>query len=113
MAKRFSRAEAETLYERLAAARPDARTELEFKNPFTLLVAVVLSAQATDRGVNRATKDLFKKADSPQKMLALGEAGLAEHLKTIGLWRAKTKNVIALSKALIEHHGGKVPGERD
>ncbi|MGH6951592.1 MAG: endonuclease III, partial [Vitreimonas sp.] len=86
--------------------------ELEYLNPYTLLVAVVLSAQATDKGVNRATSPLFKIADTPAKMLQLGEAGVAEYIKTIGLWRNKAKNVIALSNALIESHGGKVPRER-
>jgi endonuclease III len=111
--KPLTRKDAETLYEKLAAARPDPRTELDYINPFTLVVAVALSAQATDKGVNRATKDLFKIADTPAKMVALGEDGLAQHIKTIGLWRNKTKNVIALSKALIENHGGEVPHDRE
>jgi len=113
MGKRLTKAKAEQLYARLAATRPDPRTELEYTNPYTLLVAVVLSAQATDKGVNRATGPLFQIAETPQKMLALGEAGVAEHIKTIGLWRNKAKNVIALSQALIEHHGGAVPRERE
>ena len=113
MPKRLTRAEAEQMYERLAAARPDPHTELDFVNPFTLLVAVVLSAQATDRGVNRATKDLFAIADTAAKMQALGENGLAAHIKTIGLWRNKAKNVIALSHALIAHYGGEVPNNRE
>lgn len=112
MPRRLTRAEAAEIYSRLSAERPDPRTELDYTNPFTLLVAVVLSAQATDKGVNRATKDLFAIADTPEKMLTLGEAGLAAHIKTIGLWRNKTKNVIALSQALIEQHHGKVPGDR-
>jgi endonuclease-3 len=101
------------LYERLSKARPDPQTELVYTNPFTLLVAVVLSAQATDAGVNRATKDLFRIADTPAKMAALGEHGLAKYVKTIGLWRNKAKNVIALSKLLIERHGSEVPHDRD
>jgi endonuclease-3 len=112
VAKRLTKAKAEQLYKRLAETRPDPRTELEYVNPYTLLVAVVLSAQATDKGVNRATGPLFQIADTPAKMLRLGEAGLAEHIKTIGLWRNKAKNVIALSKALVELHNGEVPRER-
>jgi endonuclease-3 len=100
-------------YRRLAAARPDPATELAYKNPYTLLVAVVLSAQATDTGVNKATARLFEIADSPQKMLALGEAGLKEHIKTIGLFNTKAKNVIALSHLLLERHGGECPRARD
>lgn len=113
MAKRLTKAKAEALYARLAAIRPDPKTELDYVNPYTLLVAVVLSAQATDRGVNRATAPLFKKADTAKKMLKLGEAGLAEHIKTIGLWRNKAKNVIALSQALVDKHGGEPPRDRE
>jgi endonuclease-3 len=113
VAKRLTKAKAEQLYARLAEIRPDPRTELDYVNPYTLLVAVVLSAQATDKGVNRAAAPLFKVADTPAKMLKLGEAGVAEHIKTIGLWRNKARNVIALSKALVEQHGGEVPRERD
>ncbi|MEZ5994243.1 MAG: endonuclease III [Hyphomonadaceae bacterium] len=113
MAKRLTRAKAAELFERLAQIRPSPRTELDYTNPYTLLVAVVLSAQATDKGVNRATAPLFKIADTPAKMLRLGEGGLAEHIKTIGLWRNKAKNVIALSEALIAKHGGQVPSQRD
>lgn len=113
MAKRLTKAQAETLFARLAEIRPNPRTELDYANPYTLLVAVVLSAQATDKGVNRATKELFRIADTPQKMLKLGEAGLAQHIQTIGLWRNKAKNVIALSRALIDQHGGEVPRERN
>lgn len=112
MVKRLTKAKAEQLYARLAEIRPEPRTELEYANPYTLLVAVVLSAQATDKGVNRATGPLFKIADTPAKMLELGEAGVAQHIKTIGLWRNKAKNVIALSRALIEQHGCEVPRER-
>ena len=104
---------AEAAFERLAAANPEPKGELVAANPFTLLVAVVLSAQATDASVNRATKPLFALADTPEKMAALGEEALAEKIKTIGLYRAKARHVIALSKALIEHYGGEVPPARD
>jgi endonuclease-3 len=113
MAKRLTKAKAEALYARLAEIRPDPRTELEYVNPYTLLVAVVLSAQATDKGVNKATKALFRVADTPVKMLKLGEEGLAKHIQTIGLWRNKAKNVIALSRALLVHHDSEVPRERE
>ncbi len=112
MARRLTKAQAERLYRRLAEVRPEPRTELEYTNPYTLLVAVVLSAQATDTGVNRATRDLFQIADTPKKMLKLGEVELAKRIQTIGLWRNKAKNVVALSQALIEHHGGEVPRDR-
>jgi len=111
--KRLTKAKAEELYARLAQVRPDPRTELEYKSPYTLLVAVVLSAQATDKGVNRATGPMFQIADTPAKMLKLGEEGVADHIKTIGLWRNKAKNVIALSQALIDQHGGEVPHDRE
>ena len=97
----------------LADDRPDPKTELDFVNPYTLVVAVALSAQATDVGVNKATKKLFEIADTPEKMLALGEEGVAQHIKTIGLWRNKAKNVIALSQLLIDEFGGEVPQTRD
>mgnify|MGYP003349221637 CR=1 FL=1 len=96
-------------FERLAAANPHPETELESVNDYTLLVAVVLSAQATDAGVNRATGPLFRKVRTPAQMVALGEKGLVEHIKTIGLFRNKAKNTIALSQLLIERHGGEVP----
>jgi endonuclease-3 len=102
-----------TLFARFADANPDPRGELEYKNPFTLLVAVVLSAQATDAGVNKATKPLFKVADTPAKMLALGEAKLREYIKTIGLYNSKAKNVIKLSGILQKQYDGKVPNSRD
>jgi endonuclease III len=105
-------ARAEAIFERFAAALPEPKGELEYVNNFTLLVAVVLSAQATDVGVNKATRALFAIADTPQKMLALGEARLSEKIKTIGLYRNKAKNVIALSQALIHDHGGQTPGDR-
>ena len=106
-------ARAAEIFARFAAAMPEPKTELEFRDPFTLLVAVVLSAQATDVGVNKATRGLFAIADTPAKMVALGEAGLIERIKTIGLFRTKAKNVIALSQALIREHGGQTPKERD
>ncbi|HWA30375.1 MAG TPA: endonuclease III [Rhizomicrobium sp.] len=113
MARKFTKAEAEEFFARLARQTPHPRTELKYTNPFTLLVAVVLSAQATDKGVNKATESLFKIASTPEKMAALGEKGLLPYIKTIGLYRNKGKNVIALSKALIEQHGSKVPKDRD
>ena len=100
-------------FHRLAAERPNPASELEFINPYTLLVAVVLSAQATDVSVNKATEPLFKIADTPEKMLALGEEKLARYIKTIGLYRTKAKNVIALSRILVERHGGQVPRDRE
>jgi len=100
------------IFRRFAAANPDPQGELQYVNPFTLLVAVVLSAQATDAGVNKATRELFKIADSPKKMLALGEDDVRERIKTIGLYRNKAKNVIALSAKLIAEHGGAVPHDR-
>ncbi|HEY1607174.1 MAG TPA: endonuclease III [Allosphingosinicella sp.] len=106
-------AEVETLYRRLHERTPDPETELDFVNHYTLLVAVVLSAQATDAGVNAATRDLFRTVDTPEKMLALGEEGLKRHIRTIGLFNMKAKNVIALSKALIAEHGSQVPADRD
>lgn len=107
------KAKAEALYAALAADRPDPRTELDYTSPYTLVVAVALSAQATDVGVNKATKGLFAAADTPEKMLALGEAGVAKHIKTIGLWRNKAKNVIALSRMLVDEFDGEVPRTRD
>ncbi len=111
MAKLKGPAAAE-IFRRFAAAAPEPQTELHYKNDFTLLVAVVLSAQATDVGVNKATKALFAVADTPEKMAALGEERLGAHIKTIGLWRAKAKNVIALSKRLLAEHEGNVPADR-
>jgi len=111
--RRFSKAEVAEFYRRLAATRPIPQTELEFINPFTLLVAVVLSAQATDVGVNKATPALFAVADAPAKMLALGEERLTEMIRTIGLFRTKARNIIALSRMLIEQHGGQVPRDRE
>src|ERR1700726_1725531 len=108
----FSKREVAEFYRRLEAPRPIPQTELEFINPFTLLVAVVLSAQATDAGVNKAPPALFALADTPAKMLALGEERIVELIRTIGLFRTKAKNLIALSRMLVEQHGGEVPRDR-
>ena len=102
-----------TFFRRLAAANPAPATELHYGTPSTLLVAVILSAQATDAGVNKATARLFRVADNPETMLALGEAGLKEHIRTIGLYNNKAKAIIAMSRALLEEHGGQVPAERE
>jgi len=109
----MNRAKVQQFYARLAERNPEPKGELEYVNPYTLLVAVALSAQATDVGVNKATRALFQIADDPAKMLALGEAGLKEHIKTIGLFNTKAKSVIALSAQLLEKHGGQVPEDRD
>ena len=101
------------IFRRFAAENPEPKGELESVNPFTLLVAVVLSAQATDAGVNKATRLVFQKADTPEKMITLGEEKLREMIKTIGLYRNKARNVILLSHKLIEEHGGKVPRDRE
>ena len=113
MARPFSKSDAESFFARLKARMPEPKTELDYINAYTLLVAVVLSAQSTDKGVNKATKALFELADTPAKMLALGEARLIDYIKTIGLYRTKAKNIIALSKILLEQHGGVVPRDRD
>ena len=105
--------DADEFFRRLAAERPDPKTELDYINPYTLLVAVVLSAQATDVSVNKATVPLFAIADTPQKMVALGEEKLMEYIKTIGLYRTKAKNVVELSRQLIAKHGGQVPRTRE
>jgi len=110
--KRFTRAEVEEVFARFQARDPEPKGELESVNTFTLLVAVVLSAQATDAGVNKATRALFAIADTPAKMLALGEERVSDHIKTIGLYRTKAKNVIGLSRMLVEQHGGEVPDDR-
>lgn len=109
----MKKAEVFEFFRRLAEANPAPETELEWVNPYTLLVAVALSAQATDVGVNKATRRLFAEVTTPQQMVALGEEGLKEHIKTIGLFNTKAKNVIALSRLLIEQHGGEVPRDRD
>jgi len=117
MARRESRqartARTEAIFDRLAAANPTPKGELKYINPFTLLVAVVLSAQATDAGVNKATPALFAIADTPEKMAALGEERVTELIKTVGLYRTKAKNVIALSRAIVERHGGETPHIRE
>ncbi|KAB2877549.1 MAG: endonuclease III [Albidovulum sp.] len=100
------------IFTRFHAAEAEPKGELEHRNAFTLLVAVALSAQATDAGVNKATRVLFRVADTPEKMLALGEEGLIEHIKTIGLFRQKAKNVMRLSQILAEQYGGEVPSSR-
>ncbi len=100
------------VFSRFREAEPEPRGELEHVNVYTLLVAVALSAQATDAGVNRATRELFKVADTPQKMLELGEEGLTGYIKTIGLFRQKAKNVLKLSRILVEDYGGEVPNSR-
>lgn len=100
------------IFTRFQAADPEPKGELEHVNAYTLVVAVALSAQATDVGVNRATRELFKIADTPQKMLVLGEDGLIQHIKTIGLFRNKAKNVIKLSRILVDDYGGEVPNSR-
>jgi endonuclease III len=110
--KPWTETEVREAFERFRKANPDPRGELEHLNPYTLLVAVVLSAQATDAGVNRATRSLFQVADTPQKMLELGEEKLRDYIKTIGLYRNKAKNVIALSEMLIRDFGGEVPRTR-
>ena len=103
----------EKFFARLKKQNPDPKGELEYTNTYTLLVAVVLSAQATDTGVNKATRALFKIVSTPQDMVTLGESGLKEHIKTIGLFNTKAKNVIALSAQLIAHHNGQVPDTRN
>ena len=112
MAKQLGYHTIREIFTRLKAAEPTPKGELDHVNAYTLVVAVALSAQATDAGVNKATKALFAKVDSPQKMLELGEAELIEHIKSIGLYRNKAKNVIKLSRILVEDYGGEVPNSR-
>ena len=109
----LSEAEIEEIFRRFQAANPTPKTELHYTDPFTLLVAVVLSAQATDASVNRATPDLFRLADTPARLVELGEAKLTEKIKTIGLYRSKAKNLIGLAQKLLAEHGGKVPDNRE
>ena len=111
--KRLPKADVEAIFGAFAAAEPEPKGELDYVNPFTLLVAVVLSAQATDAGVNKATKALFQLADTPEKMVALGPAEIEDKIKTIGLFRNKAKNVFALSQQLIEKFDSKVPEDRE
>ncbi|SDY67745.1 endonuclease III [Citreimonas salinaria] len=112
MAKQMDYATLREVFTRFQAIEPEPKGELEHTNAFTLVVAVALSAQATDAGVNKATRGLFAVADTPEKMLALGEEGVIEHIKTIGLYRNKAKNVIKLSRILVEQYGGEVPNSR-
>ncbi|MHB1667785.1 MAG: endonuclease III [Thiomonas sp.] len=109
----MQKAAIQSLFARLQAANPQPRSELQYRNPFELLVAVALSAQATDVSVNKATPALFAAAPTPQAMAALGEDGIAPYIRTIGLYRTKAKNVAALSRMLVELHGGQVPSQRE
>ena len=111
--KVLPQADVEAIFGAFAASDPEPKGELDYVNPYTLLVAVVLSAQATDAGVNKATRTLFQLADTPEKMVALGVAGIEERIKTIGLFRNKAKNTFALSQQLIEKFGSKVPEDRE
>lgn len=113
MRSKVSKAVIAEVFQRFQQVDPMPRGELEYVNAYTLLIAVVLSAQATDAGVNKATKALFEIADTPKKMVEVGEDAVREHIKTIGLYRNKAKNVVALSKALIDHHSGEVPETRE
>lgn len=110
---RLNRAQIAQIYAHLQTLNPNPKTELNYSNPYTLVVAVALSAQSTDVGVNKATKDLFAIADTPEKMVALGEDVVRDHIKTIGLYRNKAKNVIKLSQMLIDDYGSVVPEDRD
>ena len=101
------------MFERLAAAEPDPRTELHYATPFQLLVAVILSAQSTDKGVNLATRTLFRDAPTPKEIAALGERKLADYIRSIGLYPTKSKNIVAMAKLLLQQHHGEVPGERE
>ena len=112
MAKQLDYHTIREIFTRFQAVDPEPKGELEHVNAYTLVVAVALSAQATDVGVNKATRELFKIADTPEKMLVLGEDGVIEHIKTIGLYRNKAKNVIKLSQILVDHYGGEVPNSR-
>jgi len=112
MAQQLDYSTIREIFRRFHAADPEPKGELEHVNVYTLVVAVALSAQATDVGVNKATRALFQIADTPQKMLDLGEEGLTQHIKTIGLFRNKAKNVIKLSQILVDHYGGEVPSSR-
>lgn len=109
----MKREDIKSIFSMLAAANPHPQTELDYTNDYTLLVAIVLSAQATDVGVNKATRALFAKVDTPQKMLKLGEEGLKQYIKTIGLFNAKAKNVMALSQMLVGKYGGEIPETRE
>ena len=113
MSRKMKLADIDEVFARLSKVNPNPQTELEFTNPYTLLIAVALSAQATDVGVNKATKSLFKIADTPEKMVALGLGGIKDHIKTIGLFNMKAKNVLALSQILIADHNSQVPEDRE
>jgi len=108
----MNKAKRQQIFERLRAANPAPTTELEYQSPFELLVAVILSAQATDRSVNLATSGLFREARTPEQMLALGEDGLKRHIKSIGLFNAKAKHIVATCRRLVDEHAGKVPRDR-
>lgn len=105
-------AEIKEIFARFAKSNPSPKIELDYSNPYTLLVAIILSAQSTDVGVNKVTPALFKAADTPEKMLMLGENQLKEHIKTIGLFNSKAKNIVKMSQALVDRHGGQVPRDR-
>lgn len=109
----MERAHIDEMFGRLSAENPAPRTELDSTSPYTMLVAVVLSAQATDVGVNKATPALFAAADTPEKMIELGEAGIRSHIRSIGLYQVKARNIVALSRMLVEEHGGEVPDDRE
>jgi endonuclease III len=111
--RRLSPAARSTLFKRLRASNPEPATELVYRSVYQLLVSVMLSAQATDKSVNKATRPLFRVAGTPAAMLALGEEGLASHIREIGLWRTKAKHVIAATRLIVERHGGRVPRERE
>ncbi len=113
MARPMNKAAIDAFFQRLSDADPEPKGELDYTNPYTLLVAVALSAQATDIGVNKATKKLFQIVETPQDMLDLGEEALISHIKTIGLYRGKAKNVMAAAKILVEKHNGIVPNDQD
>ena len=110
---KLTQQQVDEIFARFHAANPNPKTELHYRDPFTLLVAVVLSAQATDASVNRATPELFRVADTPEKLITLGEAALTEKIKTIGLYRSKARNLIALAKKLVAEHGSTVPDTRE
>jgi endonuclease-3 len=110
---RLTQSDVDEIFRRFEEVRPHPKTELHYRDPFTLLVAVVLSAQATDASVNRVTPDLFRTADTPEKLAKLGQAALTDKIKTIGLYRNKAKNLIALADKLVAEHGGKVPDSRE
>ena len=110
--RKMKLADIETCFERMAKVLPEPKTELDYRDPYTLLVAVVLSAQATDAGVNRATKSLYAAANTPQAMVELGIDGIAHHIRTVGLFNTKAKNVHRLSQILIDEHDGEVPADR-